>query len=371
MSTSPTQADAAARVRDEALDWFVRSQGPGFDAQQERAWQHWMAQDAAHRAAWAHWQREWSSFDQVPQAMRLLLQRNLAHDQAMAAAGPAGAERLLEAGMPPPAAVALPGSPTSPARRRVLVPALALGAGAMVAGTAGLMGWRHWQAQAVFAQAFGTRRGQQQDVTLPDGSRLRLDTATRLQVTFYRQHREVQLLDGQAVFAVEADVERPFVVLAGPLRVTVVGTRFSVRHTPGMAGDEGVRVEVEEGRVKVESRAEGSSGGQALILSAAEQVACDAGGHLSAVAHVADGGMAPWREHRIRFDSVRLDRVLAEFARYREVPWHIGDPGVAALPVSGVFDPRDLATFRRVLPLSLPVRLKEVAGGQTEVVPAR
>lgn len=57
--------------------------------------------------------------------------------------------------------------------------------------------------------------------------------------------------EGQAVFSIKGDPSRPFDVLAGPLRITVVGTRSSVRFTPGIRGEEGVQVAVEEGRVRV------------------------------------------------------------------------------------------------------------------------
>ena len=103
---------------------------------------------------------------------------------------------------------------------------------------------------------------------LPDGSALHLDTATRLNARLYRQRREVMLIEGQARFEVQADARRPFHVLAGGARITVVGTRFAVRYTPGMAGYDGVRVAVEEGRVQVAVH------GAAPVLLTAAQAAC-------------------------------------------------------------------------------------------------
>jgi transmembrane sensor len=234
----------------------------------------------------------------------------------------------------------------------------------------------------VWTQAFSTPRGQQTDVSLPDGSSLRLDTATRVEVTFYRQQREVRLLDGQAVFAVQGDVQRPFHVWAGPVRVTVVGTKFSVRHTPEVLGGAGVHVAVDEGKVRVErlaadgALATGAAGmdavvGSVVFLTARQQITCDAAGVLGAVSPVSAGDIAPWRDHRISLDNLRLDHALAELARYGDPQLVIRDPAVAALTITGVFDPRDMSTFRRVLPAALPVRLKPGADGTVEVVPAR
>jgi transmembrane sensor len=265
-------------------------------------------------------------------------------------------------------------APAGPSRRRFLMPALAVASVAAVAGSAGLLGWRHWQAQPVFVQAFGTQRGQQAEVTLPDGSRLRLDTATRLEVAYYRQHREVTLLDGQAVFGVQADAARPFHVLAGPVGVTVVGTRFSVRYTPGQPGSEGVQVAVEEGRVRVVRR-DGAPGEAlrglpgAIELAAGQQVRTDAAGALAPVQAVPGEGIATWRDSRISFVDTPLAQALAELERYGSTGLVVRDPAVAAMRLSGTFDPRDAQTLRRVLPSALPVRLRE-AGSVSEVVPA-
>ncbi len=312
-----------------------------------------MASDAIHREAFVCWQDEWQALDGIPLEMRHLLQRNLAFDQAMDAASASG---------PRPSAACV-----RPIRRRAFLPALA-GLAAVV-GSSSLVLWNQTQAQPLYTRAFSTQRGQQAELPLPDGSRVRLDTATRLEVAYYRQHREVKLLEGQAVFGVQADAERPFQVLAGRTRVTVVGTRFSVRHTPGIQGDEGVHVAVEEGRVRVEPRevAKAKAGASAVFLSPGQRTYSDAAGSSGVVLPVSVAGIAPWREGRISFDSQRLDRAVAEFARYRDPQLLIHDEGVAALRITGVFDPMDPATFRRVLPQSLPVRLKDAAGAM-EVV---
>lgn len=331
-----------------ALDWFVRRRDHGFDAQQEQAFQAWLAADSGHRTAFAQWQQEWQAYDAIPPQMRQLLQRNLAYDQAMAAAS---AQGMVQS--------------DAPVRRRKLLPALALAAIAITTCGAGALAWQHWQAQPLLVQAYSTPRGQQSEVPLPDGSLLRLDTATRLEVRYYRQRREVSLLDGQAMFAVQKDTGRPFHVLAGPLRVTVVGTRFAVRHTPGVPGDGGARVAVEQGRVRVEN-VTAKSAAHAVLLAAGQQVLATAHG-LSAVSALHGADVAPWRAYRVSFDNQRLDRALAELARYQPVLLVIRDPAVASLAITGVFDPRDLATFQRVLPLSLPVRLQPLAGGGVEV----
>lgn len=332
----PTPEDAT-RLRQDVLEWFVRRNREEWRASDEREFQAWLDADARHGEAYRQWESRWQAFDAIsPETV---------------AAWRSGFE----------------GSRSAPTRRGFLRPAFALAATGMAVG-AGYLGWSHIQAQPVFEQAFATRRGQQLEAPLPDGSRLRLDTATRLEVRLFRDRREVTLIDGQAVFAVQSDASRPFDVLAGPLQVRVVGTRFAVRHTPGMQGADGARVSVEEGKVRVTRRPPGAQGGE-LFLTAGQQVESDARGVLSAVAVVPSEGIAPWREHRLSFVDTPLSRALAELERYGSTGLVVNDPAVAALRLSGTFDPRDARTLRRALASALPVRLKET-GPVAEILPA-
>lgn len=374
MSHSTSQTTDAPRLRDEALDWFVRRGDVKLDPTEEESFQAWLAQSPAHPVAFARWQDEGRAVDAVPHEMRELLQRNLLADKAI---DQARATHSAPVTTPlAPLVRTRPVPQNTPSRRRIWAPAFAVVAICAVTGGTGLLAWNHWQAQPVFEQAFSTHRGEQTEVPLPDGTRLRLGTSTRLNVAYYRHRREVRLLDGEAVFAVHSDAERPFQVLAGPVRVTVVGTRFSVRHTPQVVGNAGAHVAVEEGKVRVEpimpNRGDSANGldvvGAGVLLTAAQQVFSDALGELSAVSAVPAAGIASWRKNRVSFDNQRLDHALAELARYGDPQLLIRDPAVASLPITGVFDPRDMTTFRRILPASLPVQLAPAGGNVAEVV---
>lgn len=365
MTPTRPPPDDTAGLREVVLDWFTRRQRDGWSVQDEAAFQTWLRADASHRQAYAQWESHWKALDRIDADAVAHLRRNLARDKAQqGAAAPVGVD-----GAPPRAYTPMP------PRRRWLMPALGMALGVTLVCGTGVLAWNHWQAQPVFAQTFSTPRGKQIEATLPDGSRLRLDTATRLTVTYYRQRREVALFDGQAVFAVQADAARPFQVAAGPVDVTVVGTRFSVRHTPALPGNDGVRVAVEQGVVRV-ARRTGTLGdarpgeGEAIQLTAGEQVVVRADGQLAAPAPVPSEGIAPWRDSRLSFVNTPLAQALAELERYGSTGLTVQDPAVAALRLSGTFDPRDTQTLRQVLPSALPVRLQPQAD-TTEVVLAR
>lgn len=316
-----------------ALHWFVRSAGgTPLDAAERAALQAWLAADAAHAAALARWQGDWRSLDALPSAGVQRLRRQLASERCVRRR-----EHWHE--------------------RRW---AGALLAGLLMAGSG--LGWAWWQAP-VFAQQFATARGQPLEVSLPDGSQLHLDSASRAELALYRSRRELRLPEGQAVLQVKGDAARPFEVLAGPLRITVVGTRFAVRHIPGVPGYGGASVAVEEGRVQVQAGA----GQPALLLTAGQHVSSDVDGRLGPVSAVTAAGIAPWREHRLSVVDMPLSAVLAEFERYGPVPWVLRDPAIAALRVSGSFDLRRFDTVGRILPQVLPVSLRE-QGGVIEIV---
>ncbi len=253
-----------------------------------------------------------------------------------------------------------------------IVPQLATAALAFAVVGAGWWGVGEWRKAPTFDRTFATLRGEQKTVRLPDGSTLWLDTATQARVTFHRDRREVQLPEGQAMFAVQHDAGKPFDVLAGPVRVTVLGTRFSVRYTRSGLHENGVSVAVDEGKVRVAPLNAHPDADPAAATSARHLLAGDSvvAGDEGVGPVVPSGGpAAPWRDGRVTFDKVTLAQALAELDRYREGRLRIRDPQVAGLYISGSFDLRHLDAFERVLPQVLPVALRK-NGAFTDIVAA-
>lgn len=345
--TDHTLAQPHSDLDDQALDWFVRFSAAPEQLRADAGFQAWLAAHPDNGAAFARWQADWRQLDALPADGIAQLRQQLARDKAVAsrAATAAPARRWWQGG-----AAAWPQT----ALAAVLVCAT---------GGGGYLAWDDWQQQPVFAQSFATQRGQQLNVQLPDGSEMRLDTATQVQVTLYRQRREVRLPEGQAVFHVQADSARPFAVLAGNTQVTVVGTRFSVRNTLGQP----VLVAVEEGRVQVAPAASAPHPEPTVLLAAGEQTSADADGQIQPAAPLAASGIAPWQEGRVSFDNLPLGQALAELERYGPTGLVLRDPAVAALRLTGSFMPNNSAYFRKALPKVLPVQLQS-HGEQTEIV---
>lgn len=308
-----------------AATWFSRRDN--LDAQQQAEFAAWLAADARHAQAHAQ-------LNETQRAVRRIPAHVAARWQVPQAA------------------------PLSAPRRHWLR-SLPYAAAAMLLLGVGTGGYQWWQQQAVFSQSYATLRGQRLAVTLPDGSTLQLDTATQLHVTLYRQRREVRLAHGEALFRVQAKQGQPFDVLSGPVTVTVVGTQFSVRNT--LAEDSQLRVAVQQGHVRVAGARQ-----DRVELTAGQGVTADAAGKLSAVASLAPGSVAPWRDGRITFDNVPLGAALAELERYGDTGLAVRDPAVARLRIGGSFSLTQLDRFAAALPRLLPVQLART-GAASEI----
>ncbi|MGZ5254326.1 MAG: FecR family protein, partial [Flavitalea sp.] len=75
-----------------------------------------------------------------------------------------------------------------------------------------------------------TRKGSKSQMTLPDGSRVWLNSDTKLTYAtdFNRNNREVNL-EGEAYFDVIKDTTKPFIIHTRKMDIRVIGTAFNVR----------------------------------------------------------------------------------------------------------------------------------------------
>lgn len=239
---------------------------------------------------------------------------------------------------------------------------------AAMAGVAGLVASAAWldlhgtPGSPSYEQTFLAERGQQIQATLPDGSRVHLDTATTLHARFNPGRREVHLVHGQLFLSVQSDPSRPFLVHAGQARVSVVGTRFAVRFTPDIAGRSSVEVVVEEGWVRVESTTLAEAI-QPRLLGSGEKLIVAPGMAPTAAGRIAQDEVAPWRQRRLSFSDVPLTVALAELDRYTDLGITWVDPSAAEQRLSGTFLAGGAESARKLLAAALPVRFERHAQG--------
>lgn len=209
---------------------------------------------------------------------------------------------------------------------------------------------------------YRTGTGERLVVALSDGSTLTLNTRSRAVVRMSETRRDIGLLDGQALFDVARDPQRPFVVVAGDRRVTALGTLFDVR-----VSDDQVEVTLVEGRVAVETRH-----AEARMASARLRTELAPGEQFVAMREIATLQSEPqvrianiervigWREGQILFENEPLREVIAEINRYSHRQLALAEPGLGELRISGAFNSGNPAAFIDMLTRShLPLRIVE------------
>lgn len=155
---------------------------------------------------------------------------------------------------------------------------------------------------------YQTAIGSRQDITLPDGSHMTLNTASAVSLDFEGGKRSVTLLQGEAYFDVVHDASHPFKVAAAFSEVEVKGTAFSVRsdgYTDKVVLERGL-VDVTQLPVKED---------KVVVLHPGESVTATATG-LSVVSTANAETVLSWRDGRLVFENQPFRQVLQEIGRY-------------------------------------------------------
>ncbi|WP_367254046.1 FecR domain-containing protein [Pseudomonas sp. stari2] len=312
-------------VRDEAARWFVRLQEPAVDAEQYRNFEAWLNEHPQHRDEFQLLQGLWTAADLLP-APRL---------KALCETPPARRER-----------------------RPLLRYAVAASVVAVALGLGLFSGLNH---PAGYSAEFATALGERRHVALPDGSVIDLNSRSRLQVRFEKGRRLIELTEGEAMFSVEHDTSRPFVVEAGSGRVTVTGTRFDVRRDVTQT-----RVAVEQGTVKVQGR--NAPDNEFINLTAGLGTHVDAHGVVAQAYAVNPAELTAWRSGKLVFNNASLSEVVEEVSRYRERPLTVANPTVANLRLTSVFKSDNTDALLKALPNILPVAVRTHADGSQEII---
>lgn len=155
------------------------------------------------------------------------------------------------------------------------------------------------------------RKGERPVLRLADGTRIQLNSDTKVKTSLTQLNRVITLEKGEAYFEVVHDAKRPFVVYAGSRRITDLGTKFSVRRN----GDD-VRVVVTEGKVRVDILDTASpaapvfaSGGHIVVAKSDETL-------VAAISAKDMGDELVWRTGMLTFDQETLASAAEEFNRY-------------------------------------------------------
>lgn len=287
-----------------AADWLAR-EDRGLSAQEHAAMQAWLAQSSLNRVAYLRLKAAWQRADRL-------------------------------------AALRAPGAAPRQAGASIMAHwRLLAAAGLLLALVSG--GVFHLVSRQPPAQTYATALGGSQQVRLADGSRMELNTNTRVHTEVTSTSRTVTLDSGEAYFDVVHDDRRPFVVYAGNRRITDLGTRFSVYRK-----DDDVRVTVQEGRVRVDVLGNPlvaspvvAEGGHAVIARGAETL-------LIAKTPSDISNDLSWRSGMLVFNQQTLAEVAEQFNRYNRQRILV-EGGARKIRIGGSFRADNVAGFAALL----------------------
>ncbi|HEY4367155.1 MAG TPA: FecR domain-containing protein [Steroidobacteraceae bacterium] len=195
---------------------------------------------------------------------------------------------------------------------------------------------------------YQTGVGDQRVVSLADGSLITLNTDSRVEVEINDHVRRVTLDRGEAFFDIaHLPHGPPFEVIGGGVDIHVVGTRFNVRLM-----DQGVGLDVIEGRVETRRTTAAAATVSPVVLTAGQRADFDSRGIVRARGATDQERVTSWRLGRVRLNDTSLSEAVREMNRYSDRKLVIGSPQLNELRVSGVFRMGNVESFADALKLS-------------------
>ncbi len=296
-----------------AADWLIRVREAPGDAALARSLAQWLDENDSHRRAYASVERSWQLLAEVPRAH-----------------GEPGPRAVLQ-------------------RPRLWRPL-----GLCAALAAALVAFFAYPALLLMMEAdYRTGTGARQALTLDDGSRVELGADSAVAVDVTGTTRTVRLLAGEAFFDVRPDAARPFVVDAGGVDVTVLGTRFNVR-----LSSTDTDVELAEGAVRLDYPGHGAAQAR---LAPGQNARVDLQTGALVRGEIAPDDIAAWREGRLFVQDATIAAVVEQLQRYHRAWIAVPDAALANERVTGLYDLTDPDRALRALVEPHGGRMREIS----------
>lgn len=359
MSKERSKVVLNKHVIDEAAEWFVELNEGETDIAVRQQFDTWLRASPEHMRAylrmlpiWEDGSRVDTEVDGDPQA---LIAWARAADNIIPLTA-VSAEKAQQRGV---------SSGKDGASRRIQAVKLSLMAAATAIAIVGT--WHYTQ-----RNTYTTGIGEQRLIALADGSKVELNSRSRMTVRFTDHARDVDLIEGQALFRVAKDKARPFIVRSADTEVRAVGTQFDIYRKRS-----GTIVTVVEGRVAVAhpGKHEGtplpSVGKESphfkregeVLLNAGEQITVPSVARkVVAQPKRTDVAVATaWTQQRLVFSRTPLADAAEEFNRYNTRQIIVEGSGLQTFIVSGTFSSTDPTSLVRFLRKQPNIRVQETS----------
>jgi transmembrane sensor len=178
-----------------------------------------------------------------------------------------------------------------------------------------------------------TAKGEKLDVQLPDGTRVKLNSNSRLtyaQASF-DSLRDVTL-EGEGFFDVVHNTSKPFTVHTGATSTSVLGTTFNVNATNMTA----LAITLITGKVRV------ASGGATAVLLPNEQALIKAHSTTIVTRTVDVNKYVAWKNNTLIFEGTRLEEALTTLENWYDVHFDVSHAALKNCVVTGRYQNESL-----------------------------
>lgn len=192
--------------------------------------------------------------------------------------------------------------------------------------------------------------GEKANVVLPDGSKVSLNSDSRL--TYYNDYNEKERylkLDGEAYFEVEPNTKKPFIVECVDMKVEVLGTTFGIK---AYDNDEIISTVLNIGKIQIQTP------DKTLILKPNERVVYDRKAKHTQSATVNAADYTDWRHNRLRFDNESLQDIATTISRIHNVDIIFEEAHIKNLKFTGTIDNTNIETVLNTLSFTSPINYK-------------
>jgi ferric-dicitrate binding protein FerR (iron transport regulator) len=220
-----------------------------------------------------------------------------------------------------------------------------------------------------------TRRGQQANVYLSDGTRVVLGVASTLRFpTAFGRTRDVEL-EGEAYFEVAHDTARSFVVRTRYGTARDLGTKFGVRAYSDVAK---ATVTVTEGSVLLTTATGGADRSSdaarrtteslsgvvsdrtpgSLVLRAMDVASISADGQLSVTRGAKTGANLAWISGRVVFERMPVGEAVAQINRWYDADVRLGDSTLKRFELTATLTNEPFPRAIRIIAAALDARVE-------------
>lgn len=315
-SLNKTRMPFASKAFEEAADWLLRIQEAPLTKSEQQQFEQWQHACTANMNAWQKAGRLIAKMDTLPKELSMSV-LNRPDDEG----------------------------------RRLAISKLALllAAGPLLWGGNKFVESQQWTAD------YRTAKGGFREVSLPDGSHVKMNTATAFDMQFDHHGRVLTLREGEIeIFTKKADPNRfgPFLVRTREGTLTPLGTKFTVRQRENLTS-----LAVLEGHVHILPSKADKTAGQ--VIDSGQQADFSIDQIISTQSLIPES--TAWLNRMLAVHDMPLKEFIKELARYRPGVLRVSDK-LANILISGAFPTTDTNTILNMLSHTYPIKVSHFLG---------